>query len=179
MHSNDPTRKYPQTDISEQGSSRKAAQTSSVAERLTAVQPTPQAVAEFGLGTLKRVAPGRSERNVPAGPLGHLRLMVLPQKLPTRWPSQARKVLLMPACLAALGRVKGGIAIRWFSRRRHHRRPRRCGRVPDLTDPPTLAQLRQLHEHGGRRSQCQVAARRDAVCPRSREPGRPGEAQIT
>ena len=33
--------------------------------------------------------------------------LVLPLPLPKRWPLQARKVLLVSACLAARGRVKG------------------------------------------------------------------------
>src|SRR5918993_5038309 len=76
-----------------QGCRRKTAQTSSVAERLTAVQPTGQGVAERADGARQR-APGRSERGV-------LHLLAGTHYLvPNRWPLQVRKVLLMSACLS-------------------------------------------------------------------------------
>jgi hypothetical protein len=90
-----PTGPGPQRPVghSGQGSRRKTAQTSSVAERLTAVQPTGQGVAERADGARQR-APGRSERGV-------LRLLAGTHYLvPNRWPLQVRKVLLMSACLS-------------------------------------------------------------------------------
>src|SRR3712207_3563910 len=55
---------------SRQGSRQKAAQTSSVAERLTAVQPAPQGAAERAPGHLTGATAGRSERGVSLGAAG-------------------------------------------------------------------------------------------------------------
>lgn len=77
-----------------QGTSRKAAQTSSVAERLTAVQPPPQG----SRGTVPQGdaegAPARSERGGRAN------------ALPRRRPSQARNAVLLPSVPGTTGTVK-------------------------------------------------------------------------
>ncbi|SCG55673.1 hypothetical protein GA0070613_2579 [Micromonospora inositola] len=95
--------------------------------------------------------------------------MVLPLPLPKRWPLQARKVLLVSACLSARSRVKGRLPVGVSFPPTDYRQDPLRGGTPDAGRPADAAATGTTNDQRAV-IRSRITARRDAVCRGSREP---------
>ena len=105
--------------------------------------------------------------------------MVLPLPLPKRWPLQARKDLLVSACLPAWCRVKGRLPVGVSFPPTDYRQASLYNRCAG-PGRPAHATATGTHQPQRAAIRSRITARRDAVCPGSREPdARQVERKVT